>query len=255
MSKIIKAPKIAQNPVQLETSFDPVSIVNRRIGVSGGLVDKSKNEAVEELAKNAEAYVDQAKEQAQAIITEAEAAAERLIVEAQQEAQHLKHEAIEQGQMLGYEEGKQQGYSETERLLHDAAHIVEHAKKERQEIIEQCEKDILELALAVAARVIHTEITINHDIVLAVVKDAIRKAKDQERVVIRVNPDDFEIVAEEKVNLRALVGREIGMDVRGDIGVDPGGCVIETDYGTIDARIDTQMETVKKALLGMVKHA
>jgi flagellar assembly protein FliH len=213
-----------------------------------------QEEAQDNHLEQANKLIDEAEMQAATMISEAQITAEQLIAEARQQTIQLQDEAFNQGKALGFEEGRLQGYHETEALLKDASRIVEQARQERVEIMEHCEKDILELALAVATRVIHTEITINQDIVLAVVKDAIRKAKDQERVVIRVNPIDFETVAAEKQTLQTLLGREMGMDIRGDLGVDSGGCVIETDYGTIDARIDTQLDTVKKALLGMVKH-
>jgi flagellar assembly protein FliH len=82
----------------------------------------------------------------------------------------------------------------------------------------------------------------------------LQRAKDQNRITIRVHPFDFETVMAEKQTLQAILGREMGMEIRGDIGVGAGGCVIETEYGAIDARIDTQLETIKSALLGMVKH-
>jgi len=263
LSKVIKGAKVERHPLLLQTKFIAYSIVHgsdsgSKVSEISEISEISDAELPEEPQEShlehANNLIEEAKLQAAAIMSEAQITAERLIEEANQQATHLRDEAFSQGQALGSEEGRLQGYHEIETLLKDAVRIVETARQERAEIIEQCEKDILELALAVAARVIHTEVTINQDIVLAVVKDAIRKAKDQERVVIRVNPIDFETVAAEKVSLQTLLGREMGLDIHGDIGVDSGGCVIEADYGTIDARIDTQMDTVKKALLGMVKN-
>lgn len=254
MSKIIKGAKINQNPLQLESNFIVVAPIPDESECLIEEVFEDEPAICLEQPEDPADVLKQAKLQADLMLTEAEATARKIIEETQQQAIQVQDEAQRHGHTTGYEEGRQQGYQSTEELLAVAAQIVERAKEESTEIMDRCERDILELAIAVATRVIHTEVTINQDVVLAVVKDAIRKAKDQEKIVIRINPVDFETVAAEKQNLQVLIGREMGVDVRGDISVDPGGCVVETDFGAIDARIDTQLDTIKKALLGMVKH-
>ena len=200
------------------------------------------------------AYVVQAENEAQSIIAQAREQAEQILDDAHSSAGQIKDAAAAQGQDLGYQQGREQGFQEVSTLLTQATQIVDHARHEQKLIIENCEKDILELAISVATKIIHTEIAAHEEVVLAVVKDAIQKAKDQERVTIRVNPADFETVAAEKQTLQGILRRETGMEIRADIGVESGGCVIETDYGAIDARIDTQLEAVKNALRGVVKH-
>ena len=254
LSNIIRGAKIIEQPVQLKA--DPPVIPEPP--VSAEMNEVAAEEAVPEnpapSPEEIAAYIAQAENEAGSIIAQAREQAEQILNDARQAAGQLKDDAAAQGQALGYQQGREQGYQEVSTLLAQAAQIVEHARHEQKLIIENCEKDILELAISVATKVIHTEITANPEIVLAVVKDAIQKAKDQEQVTIRVNPADFETVAAEKQTLQGILRRETGMEIRGDIGVEPGGCVIETGYGAIDARIDTQLQAVKNALRGVVKH-
>jgi flagellar assembly protein FliH len=211
-------------------------------------------QALEEYRAQLEEYRAQIEKEADSMLANAKQQAEDLVAEALQNALYLRDEASKEGHASGYKVGVAQGYDEVKAFLEEAVKIVEYAKQEKQELLERSEQEILELALAVATRVVHSEITINSAVVLAVVKDALQKAKDQNRITIRVHPFDFETVMAEKQTLQAILGREMGMEIRGDIGVGAGGCVIETEYGAIDARIDTQLETIKSALLGMVKH-
>lgn len=261
MYKIIRGAKINLQPVHIEINLPQISDIApvEETPEAVEVIPAPEIPAepvidVKELIARAEAEAQGIMDEAQKILDEAKVQAQQIISEAQQAAVQLKDEAINEGQALGHQHGVEQGYRETAVLLEQAAQIVDYAKYEREEIIEKCERDILELAITVAARVIHTEVTINPDVVLAVVKDAIQKAKDQEQVIIRINPADFEAIAVEKQTLQAILRRETGMEIRGDIGVEVGGCVIETDYGAIDARIDTQLETIKNALSGVVKH-
>lgn len=266
MSKIIRGARLNQQPVQIKINLpymSPIAPAGEKNPEIPDIVpieeisEAPPIDVAEQIAKaeaEVQSIVAEAQAQAQQIISEAQRQAQQLIDEAQQTALQFKDDAMNQGEVLGYQQGMEKGYGETAVLLEQAGQIVAYARQERDEIIEKCEKDVLDLAMSVAARVIHTEVTINPDIVLAVVKDAIQKAKDQEQVIIRVNPADFETIAVEKQTLQAILRRETGMEIRGDIGVEVGGCVIETDYGAIDARIDTQLETIKDALVGVVKH-
>lgn len=256
MSRIIRGAKIDQQPVQIK-----IDIPYRSAAAPVEEAPETPNDIVpaaeipETPAIDVTAYIAQAEAEAQSIIAAAEAQAQQMIAEAQQAAAQLKDAAETQGQAQGYQQGVEQGNNAVAALLAQAEQIVAHAKQEREEIIEKSEREILDLAISIATKVVHTEITLNSDIVVAVVKEAIQKAKDQEQVIVRINPADFEKVAGEKQTLQAILRREMGMEIRGDIGVEIGGCVIETGYGAIDARIDTQLETIKNALLGVVKHA
>lgn len=271
MSKIIRGANFAHQPVCIQvnlsyqTSVTPVDeplpepeqqdseLVADAPTTEEPPVDIDLTAYISQAETEAQRIIAEAQNNAQEIQAQAEAQAQQIITDAEQAAGKIKDDAASEGQALGFQQGKEQGYQEAAALLEQAAQIVDHARREREEIIDKCEKDVLELAIAVAARVVHTEVTINSEIVLAVVKDAIQKAKDQEHVLIRVNPADFETVAAEKQSLQAILQRETGMEIRGDIGVEIGGCVIDTDYGAIDARIDTQLGSIKSALLGVVK--
>lgn len=263
MSKIIRGATLFHQPVEIKITLPckmekPAikAISEQDTGVSEVEISEEAQSAIAEYLEQSKAeaqtIIEQAQAEAQVAIAQAQTEAQTITSEAQQAAEQLKDEAMQQGKELGVQQGREEGHQEVAALLAQAAKIVDYAKQEREAILASCENDILDLAISVAAKVIHTEIMINPEIVAAVVKDAIEKAKDQERVIIRINPADFETIVAEKQALYAILRRETGMELRADIGVETGGCVIETDYGAIDARIDTQLESVKNALRGVL---
>lgn len=238
-----------ENPVLIDNFFEiEVEEIEPEIPV----VDERINEAIDE---------------AKQIIAEAKKAATQCLEEARQEASLLKQQAHDeghqQGNQAGYEEGyqnglvqgKQDGRSEMEQVIADAIakaqHMLDTCQQETKAMIIDAEKEIVDIALAVARKIIAYEIVENPMVVLPLVKAALQKVSDQEEVVIRVSADDFDSVLMAKKDLQAMVGREHALKIIVDHTIESGSCIIDTSYGAVDARVDTQFETIKKALQGV----
>lgn len=198
--------------------------------------------------------------QAQKICEDARLDAERCLSEAAIQADKLKQQAYEIGYQEGFAAGQQEGLqagsqeaeSTMQQLLIDAEnkarHIIACADQEYKESIISAERQIVELALAIAGKVLARELEENPMVILPIVKAALAKVCDQEQIVVRVSPEDFELVIHAKRDLQIMVGRENALSIISDHTVNCGGCVIDTPYGTVDARLDTQFDAVKKAL-------
>ncbi|MGZ4030863.1 MAG: FliH/SctL family protein, partial [Tumebacillaceae bacterium] len=85
--------------------------------------------------------------------------------------------------------------------------------------------------------------------VLDVVREALEEINDVGKIEVRVHPEDFELVNQNREGLRKEVPGQSEVLVLPDRGVQAGGCVVHTAFGNIDARIDTQLDEVRKALL------
>ncbi len=81
----------------------------------------------------------------------------------------------------------------------------------------------------------------------AVVREVIRQCKDRSRLVIRVSPKDMEMLTNACSKLTD--GLNAGqVDIVGDDLVENGGCVLETPSGTLDGRLDIQLQYLRDAL-------
>ena len=215
--------------------------------------------------------IDKANEEAQDIITQAKLSAEQCLQAAQQEAEMMRQQARDEGSQQGYQEGKQAGYeagyqdgliqgqqagrAEMEQSIAEAVattrRMLDASQQESEAMIFAAERQIVDIALAVARKIIAYEIAENPMVVLPLVKAALQKVSDQEEVVIRVSVDDFDSVLMAKKDLQTMVGREHALKIIVDHTIESGSCIIDTSYGEVDARIDTQFETIKKALQGV----
>ena len=71
--------------------------------------------------------------------------------------------------------------------------------------------------------------------------------KDREQVRIRVNPDDYHIVNNDRASLMRMVEGLKDFELAIDSKVARGGCIIETNLGNIDARLETQLSAIATA--------
>lgn len=219
--------------------------------------------------------VDNREEEAADLIAQAKIAAEQCLQEAQQQAELIKQQAKAEGHQQGYEEGSKAGHdagyqagyqegilqgqqlgrNEMEQEIAEAVaktqQIVTAGEEEAKKMILDAERQIVDIALAVARKIIAYEISENPLVVLPLVKAALEKVSDQEEVVIRVSVDDFDAVLMAKKDLQTMVGSESALKIMVDHTISSGSCIIDTSYGEVNATVDTQFETIKKALQGV----
>lgn len=222
------------------------------------------NETVQVEDSIVQDVVDSTNDEAGEIIAQAAMKAEVMLREAEQQAESMKQKAYEEGYQQGHEQGREQGYQEgltqgrqsgqkeLETAMNQAVAktelMVTAAAHDAKEMMKNAERQIVDIALAVARKILAYEISENPMVVLPLVKAALEKVSDQEEIVIRVSSEDFDSVLMAKKDLQNMVGREHALKIIPDRTIDSGSCVIDTSYGTVDARIDTQFAIIKKVL-------
>ena len=66
---------------------------------------------------------------------------------------------------------------------------------------------------------------------------------------LRVHPEDGKILREKRPRLMELIGRAVDLAIRDDSEVERGGCIIQTEFGTIDGQLRTQFEMLRNVLI------
>jgi type III secretion protein L len=130
-----------------------------------------------------------------------------------------------------------------------ASEELARAKMQAGQVLAASERDILELALRVASKIIGRELDANPDLNLELVATAIENARGAKAMVLRVNPADGQFMREKRPRLMELVGRQLDLAVRDDPDVERYGCIIQTEFGTIDAQVKTQFEMLRTVLM------
>lgn len=185
----------------------------------------------------------------------AEDKAEQIISEARVKAQELVDRAkteIEQSRRKIRDEVENEMRSKIEKesaaRTEEALQTLNQAIVERKKIVKDAEAEILRLSLKVAEQIIRSEVSLHRDVCLNIVTEAISRVSDREQVIVRVNREDVEQVKKYKDRIAGIIDGVKTFSILEDSQVEPGGCVIETNLGFIDARISTKLKSIEEAL-------
>jgi flagellar assembly protein FliH len=117
----------------------------------------------------------------------------------------------------------------------------------KKELYRNAEKNLVDLSLAIARKIVGYEMNTNNKTVAHVVREALKKTDHQEKVKVRLSPVDLKLLTEENSGFARLSDDAHNVTLEPDETILSGGCVIETDLGDIDARTEKQFQVVKEA--------
>lgn len=152
----------------------------------------------------------------------------------------------------GYAAGKDDGVAAERKrlgdLLDNLGNSVSELAETRDKLYRGFEEQCVLLAFAVAEKVIRRRIEADREIVVQAVRDALDIVKDYRTVKIRLHPEDVELVQEAESLIKDMIEKGKEITVVGDGAIERGGCLIETDFGIVDARVGSRIQAVEEAL-------
>ena len=191
----------------------------------------------------------EARGEAQVVRERAQAQADDIVAEAEQQAQALIEAAEERARQIAeqaHADGLQQGIDEGAAKLLGAI----LAASQQQEAFEaEVVPQLSQLALHIARKVLGRELEFHPEAVVQLVKQALgERARLRREVALRLHPDDLAVVRQHKPELLDFVSRAKDIVIREDRDVAPHGVIIETEAGTIDAQLETQLRAIERAM-------
>ena len=164
--------------------------------------------------------------------------------------EEIEAQAYLKGFKRGEKAGFKSGQEKVESVFNKLQHVVSELVKLRKQIFIDSEKEIVELALAIARRIVCHEVKLDKLTIINVTREALKRVEDHEKITIRVKPEDLECF--ENVDSNPICNNE-NVTVEAEETISSGGCVIETDAGAFDARIEKQLQAVEGALRAAYK--
>ena len=216
------------------------------------IVKKAEDAAFAEVKRQTDAAAvikADAESEAENIIARAKTQANQIIAEAEAERDRLKNEAETTGYEKGHQEGFEKGSQEVERLIDRMHRILEAVMQRREEILADTESQIVELVILMARKVIKILSENQKNVVMANTLAALKKVKTRGEVTLRVNLEDVKLTSSHAQEFIEHVENIKGITVLEDSAVERGGCIVETDFGAIDARISSQLQELENKIL------
>jgi flagellar assembly protein FliH len=219
------------------------------------LLEKAKEEATEKARdieqsakKNAFEILEQARWEANDIVAKAKEEAEKEIQLMKDSAAESGHrEGHEKGRRDGFEKGREEGRQTYDELVRKWNSLLDGVASERKKLIGELHPLLIELVSNALTLCLKNEAEKSSNLVLGLAEEVLKKAQDRVHLKLHLNPEDVVEVETQKARLRLSVGAGM-LELMPDARIEKGGCVLETEAGSVDARISTVVSQIKESL-------
>ncbi|QAY65600.1 FliH/SctL family protein [Paenibacillus protaetiae] len=164
---------------------------------------------------------------------------------------------FEASRQSGYEQGYREGAAAAEaelraaweHKLSEAAALLEAAYEMREQIIQEAEPFLVDLSCSIAGKIIGTHFNEMPELATQLIVNALSRRREQGVITLCVAPGQLAFVQAARDELQLAIDSQAELQIIPDPKVADHGCVIRSAYGSVDARIDTQLSEIKKELL------
>lgn len=163
------------------------------------------------------------------------------------DAAAIERDAFAKGYAQGERAGTEAGAARAEAMLRRLAETLDELQRLRGDLVRRTERDVVELALAIARKILHREAALDRDLLLAMARVALDRLSDATAASIRLHPDDY---ATAMAGRGPVAASPHGVQILADPSVRRGGCVVRSDVGSVDVGMAAQLDEITRTLLG-----
>ncbi|MCG8587582.1 MAG: hypothetical protein MI757_22980 [Pirellulales bacterium] len=192
----------------------------------------------DDMAEQAGQYLDDVRAQASSIVSQAQAEAKSIRqsarLEGKREAEQQAHQVVESRM--------------AQTLLPSLKKLAEDIAQARETWTARWERGLVQLATAIAEKVVRREISNQPEISLEIVRESLNMTAGIPQLTIRLSPSDYETLGPEVEKLADQI-RTVGTArVVADESISPGGCRVDSEFGVIDQQIESQLARIAEEL-------
>ncbi len=157
----------------------------------------------------------------------------------------IEKTAYENGFLQGEKAGKEAAELKAEAVIRRYGESIQELSRFRSSLYAQVEHEVVKLAVEVAKKIVHREVQADPDIIQTLVRVALTQVAEKSAVTVHLNPADYSYLLEQRAELAQSEGRDVSLV--SDKSVERGGCLIKTECGDIDARLEEKFREVESA--------
>lgn len=177
---------------------------------------------------------------------------ERIELRALELLKEVQEPAYKEAYELGLHEGRQEAFNkfsaEISEQLGNLEQMLKSLETAKIDILNFNEAHMMTLVFQLATKLARVEVEKNDQALVEVLRGAVSLAQDEENITVHVAPVQFDFVEElKKHNGRQFEFlKKIKFEPSED--VTAGGCIVETNYGEVDARIEQRIASLWSAM-------
>lgn len=256
LSKIFKSSRVVldDKAFVLKTKSEHPVTENKELAVKEGI---SPSEAANQIIENAKiealSILENADYEAEEKLRNAANSSDSIISDAYDQAKGIMESAREEGYKDGYENGISNSQKEAAEILKQALDIKQAWINERSELLSTVEKEAIELVMESVEKILNHHVETDVSLVESLIRMGIQRVSKTEHMSIRVSTDDYNHALTVKPIVLAMSDKIDDIEIKRDVTLANGSCIIDADSGSVDSGIWTQFEELKKLFEDMLK--
>ncbi len=159
----------------------------------------------------------------------------------------VERSAFENGFRQGERAGMEMAEKKAETIMRRYGDTIRDLGQYKAALYSQVEREIVKLAVEVAKKIVHREIQADPEVIQTLVKVALGRVSERSAVTVRVNPGDYNFLLDKHRGWAQEEGAMHEVTLVADKSVERGGCLVQTDCGDVDARIEEEFREVERA--------
>lgn len=197
-----------------------------------------------------------AEEKSRNIINEGESIKEGILISAHENAKQILEESrelgYEEGHKKGYEEGYKKGYEEgkyvSDNLINESLEIKNGYIYKRDSLLKDLEEDIVGLVIQIYEKILGEKTDGDNKMITSLVLNGIQNLDPTDKLTIISSKEDFETLENSKDEILSKASLIKELEIKYDINLQKGDCILETAKGNIDISIKDQLNEVRDLL-------
>jgi len=185
-----------------------------------------------------------AREEAEKILEKVD----EIVEEAKKKAASIERDAYEAGFAQGEKDGLEMGSKKLDKVIEPMHQILQEMLKHKTEFIARYEKEMLAFSCRIAEKIVRGRVKVDHDVVKKTIFEAFQLAADRSEVTIKLSPDDIDYVKDLRPVFFDRIKDLKSVTMESDPSISPGGCLMETAFGNVDARLESQLEKISASV-------
>jgi len=166
----------------------------------------------------------------------------------EEQADEIRQQAYAKGFVDGEKAGAEAEKAKLKEVLETLYTAISELDSTKSDLYYDAEKQVVELGLMIARKIVCREVSIDKDTIFRVLKEALKKVSNQKKIIIKIHPADLQAIKDAELDVSSLIKTKGDVILEPDDAIGRGECFIETTFGVIDARIESQLQAMEESL-------
>jgi flagellar assembly protein FliH len=164
------------------------------------------------------------------------------------EAELIKQKAYEEGFAAGTEAGRTAGQEQYHKQIKKLEAVLAAVHNEIGARNERYEQQILLLIKSMVDRLVHHEVSVNPEVMRACLRETLQFVMENAQIKVHLHAVDVKRLQEAAAEDPSLLAGKNRLQLVEDPGISAGGCILQTDFGEIDATVENCREKLYEAI-------